>query len=63
MCVPCSSDGRGVAQLEELVTKDGYLGVRFHPYIWPNGEKMTNAVGKALYAKAGELGVPGSSSC
>jgi len=53
-----SDGGRGVEQMEELVRNEGYCGVRFHPYIWPAGERMTNAVGKALYKKAGELGVP-----
>lgn len=58
-CRDPSDGGRGVEQMEELVRNEGYCGVRFHPYIWPAGERMTNAVGKALYKKAGELGVPG----
>lgn len=50
--------GGGVAQLEELVVQKGYRGVRFNPYLWPEGEKMNNQVGLEMYARAGELGVP-----
>ncbi|KAJ3675809.1 hypothetical protein LUZ60_004851 [Juncus effusus] len=53
-----SNDGSGIKQLEELVINDNYRAVRFNPYLWPSGQKMTNEVGKALFAKAGELGVP-----
>lgn len=53
----------GVQELERLVKEDGFKAVRFNPYLWPQGEKMTNAVGKALFAKAGELGVPVGFMC
>ena len=50
--------GGGVAQLEDLVSRLGYRGVRFNPYLWPEGEKMNNQVGLEMYLRAGELGVP-----
>ncbi|GMH43486.1 hypothetical protein BSKO_11408 [Bryopsis sp. KO-2023] len=50
--------GVGVSAMEALVKEDGYSCVRFNPYIWPEGQQMTNEVGRALYSKAGELGVP-----
>ncbi|XP_022145165.1 uncharacterized protein LOC111014678 [Momordica charantia] len=56
-------DGSGIQQLEHLVTKDGYSAVRFNPYLWPSGQKMTNEVGKALFSTAGKLGVPVGFMC
>ncbi|GFP98922.1 hypothetical protein PHJA_002036100 [Phtheirospermum japonicum] len=35
---------------------DGYRGVRFNPYLWPSGQL-------AMFAKAGELGVPVGFMC
>ncbi|CAK7336119.1 unnamed protein product [Dovyalis caffra] len=58
-----AEDGSGLKHLEELVLKDGYRAVRFNPYLWPSGQKMTNDVGKALFSKAGELGVPVGFMC
>nr|GMD53131.1 4-sulfomuconolactone hydrolase [Ipomoea batatas] len=58
-----AEDGSGVKQLEDLILKDGYRAVRFNPYLWPSGEKMTNGVGKAMFSKAGELGVPVGFMC
>ncbi|KAG8639946.1 hypothetical protein MANES_13G007900v8 [Manihot esculenta] len=58
-----AEDGIGLKQLEELVLKDGYRAVRFNPYLWPFDQKMTNNVGKALFSKAGELGVPVGFMC
>ncbi|XP_002514873.2 4-sulfomuconolactone hydrolase [Ricinus communis] len=58
-----AEDGSGLKQLEELVLKDGYRAVRFNPYLWPSGQKMTNDVGKALFCKAGELGIPVGFMC
>ncbi|XP_073156332.1 uncharacterized protein [Henckelia pumila] len=53
-----AEDGGGIKQLENLITEDGYRAVRFNPYLWPSGQLMTNEVGKAMFSKAGELGVP-----
>uniref|UniRef100_A0A383V5S3 Amidohydrolase-related domain-containing protein n=1 Tax=Tetradesmus obliquus TaxID=3088 RepID=A0A383V5S3_TETOB len=50
--------GGGAAAIEQLATEHGYRAVRFNPYLWPEGEKMTNEVGQAMYKKAGELGLP-----
>lgn len=50
--------GGGAAAIEQLSREHGYRAVRFNPYLWPEGEKMTNEVGRAMYAKAGELGMP-----
>ncbi|XP_044490153.1 uncharacterized protein LOC123214449 [Mangifera indica] len=53
-----AEDGSGIKQLEQLVLKDGFRAVRFNPYLWPSGQQMTNEVGKAMFSRAGELGVP-----
>uniref|UniRef100_A0A1D1XMR8 Uncharacterized protein y4mH n=1 Tax=Anthurium amnicola TaxID=1678845 RepID=A0A1D1XMR8_9ARAE len=53
-----AEDGSGIAHLEQLILKDGYRAIRFNPYIWPSGQKMTNDIGKVLFSKAGELGAP-----
>lgn len=58
-----ADDGSGIKQLEDLVSKDGYCAVRFNPYLWPSGQKMTNEIGKAMFSKAGELGVPVGFMC
>lgn len=58
-----AEDGSGLKHLEELILKDGYRAVRFNPYLWPSGVKMTNDIGKALFSKAGELGVPVGFMC
>ncbi|KAF8101715.1 hypothetical protein N665_0201s0039 [Sinapis alba] len=56
-------DGSGIKQLESLVLESNYKAVRFNPYLWPSGQKMTNDVGKAMFSKAGELGVPVGFMC
>lgn len=43
----------GLEELTRLVKEDGYKGVRFNPYLWPEGEPMTNQVGKAMYQRCG----------
>ncbi|XP_061374392.1 uncharacterized protein LOC133316629 [Gastrolobium bilobum] len=58
-----ADDGSGLKQFEHLVLKDGYRAVRFNPYLWPTGEKMTNEVGKAIFRRAGELSVPVGFMC
>ncbi|KAL1211108.1 hypothetical protein V5N11_008567 [Cardamine amara subsp. amara] len=58
-----ADDGSGIKQLENLVLESNYRAVRFNPYLWPSGQKMTNAVGKAMFSKAGELGVPVGFMC
>jgi len=58
MCLldPTGSADDAVAQLEAL-SKEGYVGVRFNPGLWPEGKKMDDDVGMAAYKKAGELGM------
>ncbi|KAA8533346.1 hypothetical protein F0562_033121 [Nyssa sinensis] len=58
-----AEDGSGIKQLEHLILKDGYRAVRFNPYLWPSGQQMTNEIGKAMFSKAGELGVPVGFMC
>ncbi|KAG6712440.1 hypothetical protein I3842_05G103600 [Carya illinoinensis] len=58
-----AEDGSGVKLLEHLVLKDGYGAVRFNPYLWPSGQQMTNEVGKSIFSRAGELGVPVGFMC
>eukprot|EP00268_Persea_americana_P050759 TRINITY_DN5546_c0_g1_i1.p1 TRINITY_DN5546_c0_g1~~TRINITY_DN5546_c0_g1_i1.p1 ORF type:complete len:349 (+),score=79.14 TRINITY_DN5546_c0_g1_i1:106-1152(+) len=58
-----AEDGTGIKQLEHLVLEDGYHAVRFNPYLWPSGQKMTNEVGKAIFSRAGALGVPVGFMC
>ncbi|MBA0766064.1 hypothetical protein Gotri_015145 [Gossypium trilobum] len=58
-----AENGTGVKQLEDLILKDGYRAVRFNPYLWPSGQQMTNEVGKAMFSRAGELGVPVGFMC
>ncbi|WOL11447.1 hypothetical protein Cni_G20209 [Canna indica] len=58
-----AEDGSGIKQLEDLVLKDGYRAVRFNPYLWPSDQKMSNEIGRALFSKAGELGVPVGIMC
>ncbi|KAH9708082.1 Amidohydro-rel domain-containing protein [Citrus sinensis] len=58
-----AEDVIGIKQLEQLILKDGFRAVRFNPYLWPSGQQMTNEVGKAMFSKAGELGVPVGFMC
>jgi len=52
-----SPSGSGAAAISKLA-KEGYRAVRFNPYLWPDGEKMTNKEGREMYKLAGELGLP-----
>lgn len=58
-----TEDGKGIVEFENLILKDGYRAVRFNPYLWPSGQQMTNDIGKAIFSKAGELGVPVGFMC
>ena len=40
---------------------EGFVGVRFNPYLFPDG--MDSPVGHALYKKAGELKMPVGVMC
>ena len=41
----------GADELTRLVKEEGYKGVRFNPYLWPDGEPMTNAIGMEMYKR------------
>lgn len=55
--------GGGAKELRRLATEEGYKAVRFNPYLWPNGAKMTNETGKAMFSEAGDLGMPVGFMC
>jgi predicted TIM-barrel fold metal-dependent hydrolase len=57
MCLVDPQTPDPVGMLDELVGR-GYRGVRFNPALWPEGELMNGEVGRALYKRAGELGIP-----
>ena len=56
MCLVDPQHDDPVGMLDDLVDR-GYRGVRFNPALWRAGETMAGDVGRALYARAGELGV------
>lgn len=41
----------GADELTRLITEEGYKGVRFNPYLWPEGETMTNELGREMYKR------------
>ena len=57
MCLanPTLAPAAAAAELERLHA-DGFVGVRFNPYLFPGG--LGSPVGHALYQKAGELKMP-----
>lgn len=61
---PSLSPELAVERLEELVLS-GFVGVRFNPYLWPEGKLMSteNGCGLAVYKRCGELKVPVGVMC
>lgn len=59
---PSLSTELAVNRLEELVLS-GFVGVRFNPYLWPDGELMSDECGMAVYKRCGELKVPVGIMC
>ncbi|HIF73335.1 MAG TPA: amidohydrolase [Dehalococcoidia bacterium] len=57
MCLVDPQAEDPVGMLDELVAR-GYRGVRFNPALYREGELMNGDVGRALYKRAGELGIP-----
>eukprot|EP00850_Spirogloea_muscicola_P021804 SM000262S09883 [mRNA] locus=s262:43074:46242:- [translate_table: standard] len=55
--------GGGLEEMTRLLTQGGFRAVRFNPYLWPSGQKMTNEVGRAMFRRAGELGAPVGFMC
>ena len=52
---PTGGTSAGVAALSNLLTPNGvYRAVRFNPGLWPDGQRMTNDVGKEMFRLAGE---------
>ncbi|CAM9245020.1 unnamed protein product [Scytosiphon promiscuus] len=65
MCLanPSLSPNDACTELERL-NSQGFCGVRFNPYLWPEGgEGMKDDTGLALYRKAGELSMPVGVMC
>lgn len=68
-----TAGGGGVEELARLLRRkdsDGegegegvFRAVRFNPGLWPEGERMTNATGKAMFKLAGERGAPVGFMC
>lgn len=59
---PSLSSQMAVDRLEQLVLK-GSVGVRFNPYLWPEGTPMSSPDGLAVYKRCGELNVPVGIMC
>jgi predicted TIM-barrel fold metal-dependent hydrolase len=59
---PSLSAELAVERVEQLVLQ-GYVGVRFNPYLWPTGELMSNGPGLAVYKRCGEMNVPVGVMC
>jgi predicted TIM-barrel fold metal-dependent hydrolase len=57
MCLVDPQADDPVGMLDELVGR-GYRGVRLNPALWREGELMNGDVGRALYERAGQLGIP-----
>lgn len=53
---PALGADAAVAELARLHSEESYVGVRFNPGHFADG--LDSPVGRALYAKAGELGMP-----
>jgi hypothetical protein len=50
MCSGALQDD-GARELERLVRQEDYAAVRFNPYLWPEGEKMDNPRGRAMFRR------------
>jgi predicted TIM-barrel fold metal-dependent hydrolase len=56
------SDKDPVSRLEELCLQ-GFVGVRFNPYLWPSDECMSQGNGLKVYQRCGELNMPVGIMC
>lgn len=64
---PSTDSAQAIAILESAV-KQGFVAVRFNPYLWPEvGEKkwalMSDGAGLAVYRRCGELKIPVGVMC
>lgn len=64
MCLanPSLSPDEAVANIQDLHGQ-GFVGIRFNPYLWPDNGKMSNEAGSMMFAKAAELGMPVGIMC
>ena len=46
-----------------MLKEQGFVGVRFNPYLFDDGEKMSQGRGKEFYRQCGELGLPVGFMC
>ena len=59
---PSLSAELAIVRVEQLVLQ-GYVGVRFNPYLWPTGGLMSKESGLAVYTRCGEMNVPVGVMC
>ncbi|KAL7511578.1 hypothetical protein ACHAXN_008568 [Cyclotella atomus] len=59
---PSLSTEMAVNRLEQLVLS-GFVGVRFNPYLWPEGTLISSESGLSVYKRCGELKVPVGIMC
>jgi predicted TIM-barrel fold metal-dependent hydrolase len=64
---PSTDAVEAVSKLEDLALQ-GYVGVRFNPYLWPKTEtggceKMSEGAGLCVYKRCGELHMPVGVMC
>ncbi|KAJ1390558.1 hypothetical protein B484DRAFT_459569 [Ochromonadaceae sp. CCMP2298] len=64
MCLldPKQPTEQGVVFLRQMRAR-GWVGVRFNPYLWPEGEPLSGPKGRALFGEAGALGMPVGFMC
>lgn len=56
---PSMENAPAISRLEELA-QQGFVGVRFNPYLWSDGKLMSepDGAGLAVYKRSGELKMP-----
>jgi len=60
---PTQPESDAINNLNDFMSK-GFVGVRFNPYLWPEGQTMSeSSSGMAVYRQCGELGVPVGIMC
>ncbi|KAL3801254.1 hypothetical protein HJC23_012654 [Cyclotella cryptica] len=59
---PSLSAEMAVSRLEQLVLQ-GFVGVRFNPYLWADGASMSSESGLSVYKRCGELNLPVGIMC
>lgn len=64
---PSLNEADAISTLENLAL-DGFVGVRFNPYLWPKTQdggwdKMSEGAGLAVYKRCGELQMPVGIMC